>query len=208
MLSRKSAPTPLAQVSSSHPMLTSRLGSPLRMRLPSPPHRNDGSFWLTLWSISPSTSTPTLDLVLSCVNWTLGNYPIFLWTPKRQSTLSTQTLMPRIRQLAEHLQRCVPVERVFSVFGMTPLVTTFASCWSAMTGYAIEAEPFYAAYFSFCNANTFKNSAVPLPRGDHLRRAVPSDLESVAQLCKEFADDSVRSCLAVMKCPRMMTPSI
>ncbi|KAJ3528189.1 hypothetical protein NM688_g8029 [Phlebia brevispora] len=155
------------------------------------PHANTDAFWLTMWSSSPSSSTPTLDLVLSCVNWTLGDYPIFLWTPIPQNSLTRSWLSPRISQLASHLQQCVPATRVFSVFGMTPLISTFTRCWTELTGFREEPEPFYAAYFSYCDSKTFKRSSVPLPSGDRLRRAAMGDLESVAQLCKEFADDSV-----------------
>ncbi|PSR71083.1 hypothetical protein PHLCEN_2v13052 [Hermanssonia centrifuga] len=155
------------------------------------PHRNENAFWLTLWSSPSPSSPPVLDLVLACVDWTLGKYPIFLWTPQSQSTIASAWLAPRIRQMAEHLRLCVPPQRVFSVFGMTPLVKTFTRCWTALTGFVVEPEPFYAAYFSFCTAKTFKNSRFPLPAGHHLRRAMISDVDSVAQLCKEFADDSV-----------------
>ena len=155
------------------------------------PHPSSDAFWLTLWSSPSPNSPPVLDLVLACVNWTLGNYPIFLWTPKSQNTLSSSWLVPRIRQLTEHLRRCVPAERVFSVFGMTPLVTTFAQSWTTLTGFQVEPEPFYAAYFSFCNTRTFKQSHARLPASHQLRRAVMNEVEQVAQLCKEFADDSV-----------------
>jgi len=154
------------------------------------PHHNEGSFWLTLWSNS-SSSLPTLDLVLSCVDWTLGDYPIFLWTPHPASAASSAWLLPRIAQLAEHLRFCVPPERVYSVFGMTSLVKAFARKWTAMTGFVVEPEPFYAAYFSYCNAATFRRSDAPLPEGHSLRRATLRDLEPVAQLCKEFADDTI-----------------
>lgn len=154
------------------------------------PHPTNGAFWLTLWSSSPG-SHPTLDIVLSCVDWTLGNYPIFLWSPKRPSEHSSAWLQSSLVQIADHLRQCVGPERVYSVFGMTSLVKTFTRYWSHITGFRIEPEPFYAAYFSFCNANTFKPLNAVLPTGHRLRRAMISDLEQVAQLCKEFADDSV-----------------
>lgn len=157
------------------------------------PHPTQESFWLTLWSFSSSSSVPTLDLVLSCVNWTLGNYPIFMWTPNRALTLSSTWLTPRIEQLVEHLRQCVPPERVFSVFGMTALVKPFARHWSNLTGFRVNPDPFYSAYFSYCTPNTFVDSTANLPDGHRLRRASMLDLEAVSQLCKEFADDSVRS---------------
>ncbi|EMD32641.1 hypothetical protein CERSUDRAFT_87950 [Gelatoporia subvermispora B] len=154
------------------------------------PRQSEGSFWLTLWSGSPS-SPPTLDLVLSCVNWTLGDYPIFLWTPHQTFATSSAWLAPRIAQLTEHLRFCVPPERVYSVFGMTTLVKTFTRQWTSMTGFVVEPEPFYAAFFSYCNAATFRDTDNALPQGHCLRRATLRDLEPVAQLCKEFADDTI-----------------
>lgn len=148
-------------------------------------------FWLTVWS-SPSPSVPpTLDMVLSCVSWKLGDYPIFLWTPKNPTSVSPPWLTPRVKLLAEHLLDIVPPCRVFSIFGMTPLVKSFTRYWSDLVKCAIEPEPFYAAYYSFCNPETFKESEDPLSRGDSIRRANMEDLAAVAQLCKEFADDSV-----------------
>lgn len=151
---------------------------------------NSGPFWLTVWS-SPSS----LDIVLSCVSWTLGDYPIFLWTPKNLTSMSPSWLIPRIELLAEHLLDIVPPRRVFSVFGMTPLVKSFTRYWSDLVKCPIEPEPFYAAYYSYCNLETFKESKDPLPRGDNdnIRRANIEDLTAVAQLCKEFADDTVRT---------------
>ncbi|OCH89554.1 hypothetical protein OBBRIDRAFT_659549 [Obba rivulosa] len=162
------------------------------------PHQSEGSFWLTMWSTS-SSSLPTLDLVLSCVNWTLGNYPIFLWTPHQANAASSTWLAPRIAQLAEHLHFCVPPERVYSVFGMTSLVKAFVRQWTAMTGFVVEPEPFYAALFSYCNGRTYRKSDVPLPQGHSLRRATLRDLEPVAQLCKEFADDTIYFPLEIEK---------
>ncbi|EPQ60255.1 hypothetical protein GLOTRDRAFT_102066 [Gloeophyllum trabeum ATCC 11539] len=150
---------------------------------------SSSSLWLTLWS-SPSPSGPhSLDLVLSCLNWRLGDYPIFLWSPHQFT--SSASLVPRVARLAEHLVACVPPERVFSVFGMTPLVKTFARYWTELTGFRPEPEPFYAAFLTYCTAETLRSSDNALPSGHRLRDASMTDLESVAQLCKEFADDSV-----------------
>ncbi|KAA1468083.1 hypothetical protein DENSPDRAFT_833271 [Dentipellis sp. KUC8613] len=150
-----------------------------------------GPFWLTVWSSPSPFIAPTLDLVLACVNWTLGDYPIFLWTPKHPSMVSSSWLMPRITLLIENLLYYVPPERVFSVFGLTSLVKYFSKLWTEITSIRIEAEPFYAAYYTYCTLNTFREHTAPLPHGDSIRRARMSDLAGVAQLCKEFADDSV-----------------
>ncbi|KIP11092.1 hypothetical protein PHLGIDRAFT_155592 [Phlebiopsis gigantea 11061_1 CR5-6] len=153
------------------------------------PRRTEGAFWLTLWSAD--AGTPALDLVLACVDGTLGQYPIFLWSPRRAHEQSSAWLRPRLAALADHLRACVPPERVFSVFGMTSLVAPFARRWSQLTGFPVEPEPFYAAHFSFCTRRTLRRASAPLPAGHLLRPATPRDREQVAQLCKEFADDSI-----------------
>ncbi|KAI9448849.1 hypothetical protein F5148DRAFT_1153315 [Russula earlei] len=153
-------------------------------------NKNYEPFWLTVWSSPSPFVPPTLDVVLSCVSWTLGDYPIFLWTPKSPTSLSPSWLAPRVEVLAERLLDIVPPQRVFSIFGMTPLVKSFTRYWSDLVKCPIELEPFYAAYYSFCNLETFKESGEPLPRGDSIRRAKAEDLAAVAQLCKEFADDT------------------
>lgn len=155
------------------------------------PRPSTDAFWLTLWSVSSPSASPTLDLVLSCVNWSLGDYPIFFWTPHRASAASPNWLLPRIEEVAKHLHSCVPPERVFSVFGLTPLIKTFSRVWTQMTGFVVEPEPFYAALFSYCTAETFREADAPLPEGHQLRKGKMADLEAIAQLCKEFADDSV-----------------
>jgi hypothetical protein len=165
---------------------------------------NNDPFWLTVWSSPSPFIPPTLDIVLSCLSWTLGDYPIFLWTPKNPNSLSSSWLSPRVELLAERLLDMVPPQRVFSIFGMTQLVKSFTRYWSDLVKCPIEPEPFYAAHYSFCNLETFKESSVPLPRGDSIRRAKIEDLAAVAQLCKEFADDSVRPILLVPAVPLVL----
>ena len=154
---------------------------------------NNQTFWLTVWS-SPSGSPfipPSLEIVLSCVNWTLGDLPIILWTPRDPASLSASWLIPRIELLAKGLLNIVPPSRVFYILGMTKLVKSSTRYWSDLVRYPIEPESLYAAYYSFCKRETFRQSYDPLPRGDSIRCANMEDLPQVAQLCKEFADDSV-----------------
>jgi hypothetical protein len=152
------------------------------------------SFWLALWSHQGPGRQPSLDLVLSCLDWTLGDYPIFLWTPNAPEMIDNTWLVPRITKLAQNLLSCVPPERVFSVFGMSSLVNAFAGVWANSTGFQVEEEPFYAAYLSYCTAATFVESKSQLSPGHEMRPAIMGDLGSIAQLCKEFADDSVCPC--------------
>ena len=153
-------------------------------RVPDDPH----AFWLTVWTVDPAKNTATLDLVLSCTDWALGNYPIFIWSPQPEDEI---WLIPRITKLTNHLLGCVPPERVFSVFGKTWLVETFSEYWTGLTGHEVEPEPFYAALLSRCTQPTFVDSRSRLPAGHIIRLATQSDAESVARLCKEFGDDSV-----------------
>ena len=146
------------------------------------------AFWLSVWTLDPTGDTATLDLVLSCVDWTLGNYPIFIWSPRPEDKTWS---VPRITQLTNRLIECVPPERVFSVFGMTWLVKTFSEYWTALTGHEVESQPFYAALLSYCTQSTFIDSDSRLPAGHVIRPATRSDVKSVGQLCKEFGDDSV-----------------
>lgn len=53
-----------------------------------------------------------------------------------------------------------------------------------------ESEVFYAAKFSYCTAKDLHPAPAPIP-GHELRLATMADLDQCAQLCKEFADDSV-----------------
>lgn len=156
-------------------------------RISEDPH----AFWLTVWTVDPTKNTATLDLVLSCIDWTLGNYPIFLWSPQPKDETWA---IPRITKLTNHLLGFVPPERVFSVFGMTWLVETFSEYWRGLTGHEVESEPFYAALLSHCTQPTFIDSCSRLPAGHVIRLAAQQDVESVAQLCKEFGDDSVSVC--------------
>jgi hypothetical protein len=155
--------------------------------------KSNEPFWLTVWSSPSPFNPPTLDIVLSCVSGKLGDYPIFLWTPKTPTPISPSWLTPRIELLAEHLVDIVPPRRVFSIFGMTPLVKSFTRYWSDLVQCPVEPQPFYAAHYTYCTLKTFKEAIDPLPSGDNIRRASVEDLTAVAQLCKEFADDSVRS---------------
>ncbi|TFK56851.1 hypothetical protein OE88DRAFT_1650337 [Heliocybe sulcata] len=157
-----------------------------------PPYRSteiSHSFWLTLWSSPTPSGPPTLDLVLSCLSWTLGDYPIFIWSPHQFQ--SSVALLPRVARLAENLIACIPPERVFAVFGTTPLVKTFARYWTELTGFHPDSEPFYAALLTYCTADTFQRSEHVPPTNHYLRHATMADLEPVAQLGQEFANDSV-----------------
>ena len=154
------------------------------------PHSTD-SFWLTVWSSTSASTLPALDLTLSCIKSTLGNYPIFLWSPRQPSAMSLTWLAPRVIQLMRHLDACVPRGRVFSVFGKTLLAKEFSRHWIMLTGCSLEPEPFYAAYYTFCTPESLRDSDHPLSVKHCIRQATIGDLDHISQLCKEFADCSV-----------------
>jgi hypothetical protein len=170
--------------------IAARTGTHIELSSPIP--HNTDSFWLTVWSLTSMSAPPRLDLTLSCVSSTLGNYPIFLWTPY---TMSGTWLSPRIIKLTRKLQACVLPKRVFSVFGKAFLVKAFSQRWIELTGSVLEPEPFYAAYYSFCTAKSLKDSDQQMPANHSIRRATADDLGYVAQLCQEFAATSVSAVL-------------
>ncbi|EJD54426.1 hypothetical protein AURDEDRAFT_110076 [Auricularia subglabra TFB-10046 SS5] len=175
-----------------------------------PPHTQYPRVWISLWStgaspLSPSTPSslianasatvrrgPQLEMVLSCCDWTLGTYPIFIWTAASPASLSSSFLVPRIEALAHRLRQLVPDERVYSVFAATPVTKVFTSFWTKLSGAQPIPDPFYSASYSFCTKETVTSEHKgPLPAGHTLRRAEPEDVYAVAQNCQLFADDSV-----------------
>ncbi|KAJ6503257.1 acyl-CoA N-acyltransferase [Mycena vitilis] len=146
------------------------------------------NFWITVWS-QHANCRPALDMVLSCLKSSLGDYPVFLWTPAEQGLQHPQWLGRRITEAASYLRACVVgPERVFSVFGTSNLATTFAHAWAGLTGFPVNPKPLYNAYFAVCTPQTLKhfvsgNACV-------VRRAIMRDIEATARLCQEFANSS------------------
>jgi hypothetical protein len=160
------------------------------MQLPSPtapiPAKN---FWLTVWS-HPAKSAPILNMVLSCLHSSLGDYPIFLWTPVEQSLLLPQWLSHRLGHLVPYLRACVDPERVFAAFGAANIVTAFAEVWTALTGFQTSPEPLYTAFSAFCTPHTFK-TPISAATPHVVRRATLIDAQGVGRLCQDFANSSV-----------------
>ncbi|KAG9126612.1 hypothetical protein FRC07_002800 [Ceratobasidium sp. 392] len=147
-------------------------------------------FWITQWTVRSPTVAPTLDFVVAVTNGQFGGYPVFFWSPHASFEMTPYFLTTRVQLIVTQLLKTAPAERVFSVFGQDPVVETFTAMWSQVTGKLREPEDFYAAKFSFCTVKTLLPSPAPIA-GHALRLATPADLEQCAQLCKEFADDSV-----------------
>jgi hypothetical protein len=147
------------------------------------------NFWLTVWS-QTAKSPPVLDLALSCIASSFGNYPVFMWTPSAPGMQPPQWLDPRMRAVAAYLQACVAPERVFSAFGPAVLVTAFADVWSGLTGFQIKPKPLYKAFSALCTLQTLK--ITPSAEQCGARKATMRDLEAAGKLCEEFANCSVR----------------
>ena len=158
-----------------------------------------GQFWVTAWSTSPPTPTsstparrgPHLDFVLACTEGHMGTYPLFLFSTHEIVTLPEQWLDQYMHQLAQKLMTLVDPARVFSIFGQERAVQMLCRHWSNLTGFRPVSQPYYEASSTYCTPETFISTR-PTPEAGHvMRRAVPSDLDQVARLCWEFAEDSV-----------------
>ncbi|KAJ7818930.1 hypothetical protein B0H13DRAFT_2453854 [Mycena leptocephala] len=130
------------------------------------------NFWLTVWS-QCAKSPPVLDMALSCIDSSFGNCPICLWTPADRGAQVPQWLEPRIREVASYLSACVAPECVFSVFGVTDLVTTFVDVWTRLTGFQSNPKPLYKAFSAVCTPQNLKVTA-----------ATTRDVEAAGRLCK------------------------
>ena len=158
-----------------------------------------GQFWVTAWSASPPKplSTPPahrgphLDFVLACTEGHMGTYPLFLFSTHDIVTLPEQWLDQYMHQLAQKLMTLVDPARVFSIFGQERAVQMLCSHWSNLTGFRPGSQPYYEASSTYCTPETFASSRSTPEAGHVMRKAVPSDLDQVARLCQEFAEDSV-----------------
>ncbi|KAJ7786597.1 hypothetical protein B0H16DRAFT_1670642 [Mycena metata] len=150
----------------------------IQLPCPTPPIPAQ-TFWLTVWS-HRGRSTPALDMVLSCLDSPLGDYPIFLWTSVPQDSQLPQWLEPRISRLTAYLHACV--------FSTAALTTAFVEKWSALTGFQINPEPLYTAFSAVCTQQTL-SASVSAQQG-LARRATMRDVEAAGKLCQEFANGS------------------
>jgi len=149
------------------------------------PTRNE--CWITC-STSDSSSE-TIDFVLSCVENSMGPYPIFIFSTRHFSQLDEEYLLPRISLLTRALYDAVSVPRVFSVFAPNPVAEMFADLWVDLTGVPFVPQPYYAATFTVCTRRTHIDRSMsvhPSLKYD-IRPAVESDIDNVAELCYGFA---------------------
>lgn len=154
--------------------------------------------WITCTSVFP-TAPPTIDFILSCTSNHLGNYPIFIFTTLSLEEQASEDVIERLTSLATALLRSVPKKRVFSVFAPESIARVFSSIWTDITGVglAVNEDPeYYAAKISYCTKSSFRPRSKSLLAGMQyeLRQACEDDTLSVAQLCYNFAYESVSLC--------------
>jgi hypothetical protein len=150
-----------------------------------------GQFWIIGWSQPSPLTAPVLELVLSCTEHHLGTYPLFLILSSDIPSLSDAWIDSQMNKLALKLCNLVPTTRVFSIFGQEKPALALCRHWSTITGSRILLEPYYEASSSYCTQKTFVKKDLRLSHGHEMRLARQSDLHSIAQLCQEFALDSV-----------------
>ncbi|KAF8527412.1 hypothetical protein BU17DRAFT_61565 [Hysterangium stoloniferum] len=151
-----------------------------------------GQLWITCKTALTPDAEPELEFILSCSEWHMGTYPIFIISTLPTSCLAPAFLAPRVAMLTAELQACIPTERAYSIFAPAPLAKAFAQAWSNVTGVELEDHPYYAARFSHCSRKTFVDRSQTLPYDCtyNLRLACEGDIPHVAELCKGFASDS------------------
>ncbi|GJJ13236.1 hypothetical protein Clacol_007487 [Clathrus columnatus] len=155
-------------------------------------------FWMTCEttrSPASSSSERQLDFILSCTEWHMGTYPIFIVSTHPTHTLTSAFLAPRVALLATELQvTAVPNDRVYSIFAPAPLSKAFAQAWATVSGVELEEHSYYAARFSHCTRRTFVDRPLQPANNDgsiyNLRLAREEDISQVAALCKGFASKS------------------
>ena len=156
-----------------------------------------------LWIILYDDAGNDVEFVLSCTKGLLGNYPIFVYTPKSSVQLAQEEdhTADSLLHLVLCLLREVPPQRVFSVFSVAKVAEKFAEIFEQHTQeqYGIRAlkDLYYDATFAFCTDETLNKSSIPfhpLPESEDfliaLRRADMSNLAGIKTLCKGFSDTS------------------
>ncbi|KAF9245809.1 hypothetical protein BU15DRAFT_40842 [Melanogaster broomeanus] len=136
-----------------------------------------------------------VEFVLSCTKGPLGNYPVFVFTPKSAAQLNNvgNGITDSMSQLVVSLLEAVPPQRVFSVFAIASVAEAFAQSH----GIQRLVDPYYDATFTFCTAETLSDPSVAIrslaESGEFviaLRRADMTHLAGLKALCKEFSETS------------------
>lgn len=163
-----------------------------------------------LWIILYDEVSNDVEFVLSCTKpeAPLGNYPIFIFTPKSSAQLALEERLGKnmdasLSQLVLCLLREVPPQRVFSVFSIAMVAEKFAKIFEEHAhGIHAHKDAYYDATFALCTGETLNEPSVSfrslaLAEDEDiliaLRRADISHLEGIKALCKAFSFTSVSS---------------
>lgn len=136
--------------------------------------------WIAIYSRQGSVA-----LVLSCTDGYMGAYPIFIVN----TNPIDENLTSYIQLLAHTLQRHVPIERVYSVFGPIKITLLFSGAWTQVTGVQAEAHPYYDAKISCLRRR--ESLQQPLESTFEVGPATQADILAIAKPCHSFASDSV-----------------
>lgn len=152
----------------------------------------EDEFWIITHTVLPTQNGTQncIDFVLSCTFGVIGKYPIFIYGTRSIQQLSEGYLESRMSRIIQELVSQVSTRRIYSVFAVDPVASSFARHWTNATGIAVIPEPYYASKFSWCTAATL---AAPLDL-DHtvkMRQASESEIMQIARLCFGFAAESV-----------------
>jgi hypothetical protein len=86
-----------------------------------PPKQSRHNLWLCVWTTrAASRSSPpkaSLDFVFAINDNSFGGYPLFIWSNHPAGDLMPSFIDRRVQLAAMQLQKYVPAERIFSVFG-------------------------------------------------------------------------------------------
>ena len=141
--------------------------------------------WIAIYS-----RQGTVALVLSCTDGYVGAYPIFI---VNTSPIDENDFASSIHLLALTLQRHIPIERVFSVFGPIRITHLFSRLWTQLTGVQTEAQPYYDAKIGYLRQREgLQQLVTPLESSTfEVGLATRADILPVAKLCQAFSIDLV-----------------
>ena len=141
--------------------------------------------WIAIYS-----KLGTVALVLSCTDGYMGAYPVFI---VNTNPIDENDFAWCIHQSALTLQRHVPLERVYSVFGPIKVTQLFSRTWTQLTGVQAEAHPYYDSKISCLRRHENLQQPVTLSESStfEVGPATRADILSIAKSCHAFAIDSV-----------------
>jgi hypothetical protein len=140
--------------------------------------------WIAIYSRSG-----TVALVLSCTEGYMGAYPVFI---VNTSPINDNDLASCMHLAALTLQRHVPIDRVYSVFGPIKITQLFSGMWTQITGVQAEVQPYYDSKISCLRRHESQQPVTPSESSRfQVGPATQADILPIAKSCYAFAKDSV-----------------